>query len=105
MNHMPATELHSISSPWPFVILGLDIHDTFPTGKGQVKFLVVGIDFFTRWIEVEPLTRITAQNDQKFMWKNIICSHKVPFAFVTDNGTQFTDRKIEEFCTSLGIKH
>lgn len=33
---------------------------SFALRKGQVKFLLVGINHFTKWIEVDPLTTITA---------------------------------------------
>ncbi|XP_075642005.1 uncharacterized protein LOC142613515 [Castanea sativa] len=40
--------------------------DPFPTTIRQLKFLVVGIDYFTKWVEVEALATITK-------WRNIIC--------------------------------
>ena len=33
----------------------------------QMNFLVVGIDYFTEWVEVEPAVRITKQNVIKFV--------------------------------------
>nr|KYP54877.1 Gypsy retrotransposon integrase-like protein 1 [Cajanus cajan] len=70
--HASAAELHSISSPWPFALWGIDILGPFPMAKGQVKLLIVVVDYFTKWIEAEPLATITATNVQKFVWKNII---------------------------------
>jgi len=32
---------------------GMDIIDPFPLEKGQVKFLLVAVDYFTKWVEVE----------------------------------------------------
>ena len=40
---------------WPFAQWGLDIMDPFPIAMKQLKFLVVGIDYFTKWVEVEAL--------------------------------------------------
>jgi len=48
-------------SPWPFAKWGMDILDPFSPGKGQVKFLIVAVDYYTKWIEAKPLTTITAQ--------------------------------------------
>jgi len=39
------------------------ILDPFPLAKGQVKFLIVSIDYFTKWIKFEPLAMITTQCD------------------------------------------
>nr|KYP51954.1 hypothetical protein KK1_026164 [Cajanus cajan] len=38
----------------------------FPLAKGQLKFLLVAVDYFTKWIEACPLAEITAENLQKF---------------------------------------
>lgn len=61
LHHAPSEKLHSIRSPWPFVLWGMDILGPFPIVKGQVKFLLVTIDYFAKWIEVEPLAKIIAQ--------------------------------------------
>ena len=44
----PPEELISITSPWPFAKWGLDFLGPFPQGSGQVKFLIVGVDYFTK---------------------------------------------------------
>ena len=71
---------------WPFAQLGLDILGPFLTGTRQMKFLVVGIDYFTKWVEAEPLAKITQQNVKNFVWKNIVCIFGVPRVLVSDNG-------------------
>ena len=45
-------------APWPFAQWGLDILGSFPTGTRQMKFLVVGIDYFTKWVEAKPLAKL-----------------------------------------------
>ena len=54
--------LSPMMAPWPFAQSGLDILGPFPTGTKQTKFLVVGIDYFTKWVKAEPLAKITQQN-------------------------------------------
>ena len=51
-----------------------------------MKFLVVGIDYFTKWVEAEPLTKITQQNVKNFVWKNIVCRFGVPRIVISENG-------------------
>ena len=55
----PSEYLTLMMAPWPFAQWGLDILGTFPVGTKQMKFLVVGIDYFTKWVEAEPLANIT----------------------------------------------
>ncbi|XP_020207378.1 uncharacterized protein LOC109792381 [Cajanus cajan] len=60
--HALAAELHSISSPWLFALWGIDVLGPFPVARGQVKFLLVAVDYFTKWIEAEPLACISVAN-------------------------------------------
>ena len=48
-----------ISSPWPFTQWRIDIMGLFPLGKKQLRFLIVAIDYFTKWVEVELVAMIT----------------------------------------------
>ena len=59
VQRLPIEKLTTISSPWPFAQWEIDIVGSFPQGKGQVKFLLVAIDYFTKWVEAEALVTIT----------------------------------------------
>jgi len=84
---------------------GMDILSSFSPDKGQVKFLIVVVDYFTKWIEAKPLATITTQQVQQFVSKDIICRYGVPHTIITDNGRQFIDKELAKFYTVLGIKH
>ena len=103
--HQKQEQLHSILSLWPFAKWGMDILDPFSPDKGQVKFLIVAVDYFTMWIEAKPLTTITAQQVQQFVWKDIICRYGVPHTIITDYGRQLIDKELAKFYIGLGIKH
>nr|KYP76568.1 Pro-Pol polyprotein [Cajanus cajan] len=103
--HSSAAELHSINSPWPFALWGIDVLGPFPVAKGQVKFLLVAVDSLKKWIEAEPLACISAANVQKLFWKNLVTRFGIPYAIVSDNGLQFTDKKFNIFLENLGIRH
>ena len=62
----PSKELTTITAPWPFAQWGLDIMGPFQTAVRQLKFLVVGIDYFTKWVEVEALVTIMEKNIRSF---------------------------------------
>jgi len=55
------TELHSLTTPWPFAQWGMDIVRPFPIGRVQKKFILVVIDYFTKWVKAEALANITAR--------------------------------------------
>jgi len=69
-----------------------------------MKYLVVTIKYFTKWVEAEPVVQITAYKVQHFVWKNIVCRFGVPKHLVSDNDTQFVSQQLGKLCTELGIK-
>ncbi|KAL0452984.1 UNVERIFIED_CONTAM: hypothetical protein Slati_1276500 [Sesamum latifolium] len=102
--HQSSEPLTTMLSPCPFTQWGIDIVGPFPIASGQRKFLLVAIDYFTKWVEAEPLTHITEGEVMKFIWKNIVCHFGVPREIVSDNGRQFQGRRIQEWCQGLHIK-
>ncbi|KAI5355992.1 hypothetical protein L3X38_008887 [Prunus dulcis] len=101
--HIPAEPLTPIVSPWPFAQWGLDLIGPMPQGKGQVKYAVVAVDYFTKWVEAEPLATITAARIEEFVWTHICCRFGIPYAIITDNGRQFDSELFRQFCTRLKI--
>ena len=71
----------------------------------QLKFLVVDIDYFTKWVEAKTLATITERNIRSFVWRNIICRYGIPRVLVFDNGKQFDNSAFRDFCLKLGIKN
>ena len=56
-------------------------------------------------MEAESLAKITQQNVKNFVWKNIVCRFGVPRVLVSDNGRQFDNTPLREFCEQLGIRN
>ena len=69
----------------------------------QLKFLIVDIDYFTKWVEAEALATITEKNARSFVWRNIICRYGIPRVLVSDNGKQFDNNSFMDFCSQLRI--
>ena len=70
-----------------------------------MKFLVVEINYFTKWVEVEPLAKITQQNVKNFIWKSIVCRFGVLRVLVSDNRQQFDNTPFRDFCEQVRIKN
>ncbi|KAL5549470.1 hypothetical protein UlMin_004701 [Ulmus minor] len=92
--HQPPEELTPVSSPWPFAKWGIDLIGPLPTARGQLKYAVVAIDYYTKWVEAEALAKITEQNVTNFIWKHIICRFGIPRELVSDHGTQFENERL-----------
>ena len=105
VHRQPSEYLTPMMAPWPFAQWRLDILGPFPLRTRQMKFLVVGIEYFTKWIEAEPLAKITQQNVKNFVWKNIVCRFRVPKVLILDNGRQFDDALFRDFFEHFGIQN
>ncbi|GJX08664.1 reverse transcriptase domain-containing protein [Tanacetum coccineum] len=68
---------------------GIDIAKTFLEGPGKVKFLIVAMDYFTKWIEAKPVATITGAQVKKFVWDNIVCRFGLPGEIISDNENLF----------------
>ena len=89
---------------WLFATWSIDILGPFPKAWGGYRFLIVAIDTFTKWVEVKPVGWITKENTIKFLW-SIVLHFGVPHQILSDDGTQFTNKKFENFCERHAIKH
>ncbi|CAA7037499.1 unnamed protein product [Microthlaspi erraticum] len=74
------------------------------SGPKQFQYLLVLTDYFTKWIEAKPYQQTTELEVRKFIWKDIICRHGLPFEIVTDNGSQFIARTFKDFCKKWNIR-
>ena len=96
-----AEELSTIMSPWPFIKWRIDLLVPFPLAWGQVKYLIIAINFFTKWLEAELLSSIMAVQAQKFIWRNIFTHFVILESLIINNRTQFIDQKFQGFLEAI----
>jgi hypothetical protein len=75
-----------------------------PPLQGNLKYVVVAVEYFSKWTEAKPLATITSATVQKFFWQNIVCRFGVLKAITVDNGTQFEAEAFKDFCDQIGTK-
>jgi len=63
--HQLREVLNPLSSPWPFTQWGLDIVGPFPKVVGNKRYLLVDTNYFTKWVEAEPLANIKDMDAKK----------------------------------------
>ena len=101
--HHPGGVLNPLSSPWPFAQQGLDIVSPFPKAVGNKRYLLVGTDYFIKWVEAELLANMRDMDAKKFVQKNIVTRFGVPHSLILDNGLQFNSKSFKRYCCELGI--
>nr|GEW15125.1 reverse transcriptase domain-containing protein [Tanacetum cinerariifolium] len=100
---LPKTLMTSIMAPWPFYQWGMDILGPLPPTRGGAKFIIVAVDYFTKWIEDKPLVRIMGKEVIRFVIDNIICRFGLPRIIVTDNGAQLVNDPFKRWCERFEI--
>jgi transposase InsO family protein len=69
-----------------------------------LKYVVVVVEYFSKWVEAKTLATITSAMVQKFFWQNIVCRFGLPKTIAVDNGTQFDVETFKTFCDQIGTK-
>ncbi|XP_055604370.1 uncharacterized protein K02A2.6-like [Uranotaenia lowii] len=82
----------------PWIDVAMDFLGPMPTGE----YVLVVIDYYSRYLELEIMTRITAQETIKRL-KRIFRVWGPPRTITLDNAKQFVSSEFEEFCNSQGV--
>ncbi|XP_074337069.1 uncharacterized protein LOC141674249 [Apium graveolens] len=94
----------SVLSPIPFAVWGIDIMGPFPRAREDLRYLLVSIDYMTKWVEAKAMRTINQQDCIKFM-DNILMRFGIPSVLVSDNGPQFVGAEFESYIQVRGIRH
>ena len=76
----------------------------FPPTKDQRKFIIVVVDYFSKYVEAEPLSTIIDKQVCQFIWCNIVKRYGIPRIIITDNGRQFISKNTIEYCDTFKIQ-
>ena len=101
--HQPGGVLNPLSSPWPFAQRGLDIVGPFLKAVGNKRYILVDMNYFTKWVETEPPANIRDVDSKRFVWRNIVTRFGIPQTLISDNGLQFDSKAFKRYCCELGI--
>ncbi|RVW30081.1 Retrovirus-related Pol polyprotein from transposon 17.6 [Vitis vinifera] len=103
--HAPPSELHALTSPWPFSVWGIDIiGKVSPKSSSGHEFILVAIDYFTKWVEAASYARLTSARVASFIRSHIICRYGVPHELISDRGAHFR-AEVDTLLQEYGIRH
>jgi len=105
IQRVPASELHSIIKAWPFRGWALDVIGQIkPKSSKGHNYILVGIDYFTKWIEAIPLKEVTLDEVINFIQKYIVYRFGIPETITIDKGSVFTGQKMVKFVEDTSFK-
>ena len=103
--HIPHSELHTLTLPWPFSVWGIDIiGEILSKCSNCHEFILVAIDYFTKWEEVASYARLTSARVASFIRSHIICRYGVPHELISDRGVHF-GAEVDTLLQRYGIQH
>ncbi|PKI51797.1 hypothetical protein CRG98_027845 [Punica granatum] len=76
-----------------------------PKASNGHLFILVAIDYFTKWIGAITLASVTAKAVARFLKRDIIARYGVHATFVTDNAKNLNNKLIDELCAQFNIQH
>ena len=77
----------------------------FPRAAGNRRWLLIGTNYFTKWVEAEPLSNIRDVDAKKFVWRNIVTRFRIPHALISKNWLQFDYKAFRRYYGELGIRN
>ncbi|RDX75264.1 Retrovirus-related Pol polyprotein, partial [Mucuna pruriens] len=99
-----ANNVHA--TPSPFSMWGLDVIGPLePKASNGHKFILVAIDYFTKWVETTSYASVTKGVMAKFIKRDIICRYGTLAHIITDNGTNLNNKLVNELCEQFKVHH
>ena len=103
--HVLPSELHALTSPWPFSVWGVDIiGKILPKSSSGHEFILVAIDYFIKWVEAASYARLTSVGVASFIRSHIICRYGVPHELISDRGVYFK-AEVDTLVQRYDIRH
>eukprot|EP00253_Pinus_taeda_P019476 PITA_19476 len=101
----PPTPLHPVVTVGPFAKWGIDYVTCNPRLAGGHGYIIVAIDYFTKWAEAMLTLLEDGHTATQFLFNHVISRFGVPQAIVTDHGKHFRNHMMAELTTQLGLSH
>jgi len=97
--------LHPIPVHAPFELIGIDFVGPLPKTKRGNRYIIVAMDYLTKWPEARPVPTATAEETVKFLYEDIICQHGCPKEILSDRGTHFNNQLVQGLMDQFRIQH
>lgn len=97
--------LHPIPVHSPFYQIGIDFVGPLPRTQRGKKYIIVAMDYLTKWPEAKAVSEATADATAQFIYEQIICQHGCPQIILSDRGTHFNNNVVKRLMEKFKINH
>lgn len=89
----------------PFQRVGFDLMGPLPKGWNGEQWIIVCMDYFTKWPVVGALKTTGSKDITDWIRDNVLTVYGVPEEITTDRGVQMTSEEFKRFVQGVGMKH
>ncbi|XP_070007387.1 uncharacterized protein [Nicotiana sylvestris] len=104
MIKVPPNKLNATSFSWPFAAWGMDVIGLIePVASKGHRFILVAIDYFTKWVEAASYKTVTKKVVVDFVRDRTVCRFEILESIITDNGSNLNSDLIKAmwYCTTV----
>src|ERR1044071_7896703 len=76
-----------------------------PMTEDGNRYIIVAVDYFSKWLEARPLRHTNATLVAMFIYEEIICRYRPPAVIQSDQDTHFINQVIEQLTERFKIKY
>jgi hypothetical protein len=88
----------------PFTKWGIDYTTCNPPSARGLRYIIVAVDYFTKWVEAMPTFKDDGETVALFLFNQIIAQFGVPREIVTNHGSHFQNQMMSELISKLGLR-
>lgn len=99
----PVGDLHSISATQPWEMIGMDILGPLPTSRRGYNYVIVFMDYFSRYVIIRPLRTQTAAEVARVLMSAVLLDRAPPARLLSDRGSAFRSDLLKELYELFGV--
>jgi hypothetical protein len=103
MRAHPAT-IFPIITVGPFTKWGVDYTTCNPPSARGHHYIIVAIDYFTKWVKAMPMFKDNGETAALFLFNQIIARFSIPRDIFTDHGSHFQNQMMTELTSNIGLQ-
>lgn len=99
----PPTPMHLVVTVGPFANLGIDFMTCNPHLDGGHGYIIVAVDYFTKWVKANPTFNNTGEMTTYLFFNHVITWFGISRAIVMDQGKHFQNHMMTKLTVNLGL--
>ena len=101
----PAGYMEYIEVNHPFEKVGIDLLGPFPKATTNARYIIVAVDYLTKWAETAILDSGSAEDVAAFFVTNLVLRHGTPKSIISDRGKCFMAELTQQMLKLLDTDH